>query len=95
MNSSVGSVLIGVSIFTSVILGFILHSRYCKKRCPDCSSDVETAVKDAEKAVPKAVWASLGKDIIKCLTPRKQKIAETVLEAVEEVMHNEASTSHS
>ena len=100
MNSSnIGSILIGVSIFTSVIFGFIIHSRFCKKKCPDCSSDVqkdvENTMHEVKQVVPRSMWISMGKNIIQTLTPRKQKIAETVLEAITEIQDNEASTSHS
>ena len=50
---------------------------------------------EVKQVVPRAMWISMGKNIIQTLTPRKQKIAETVLEAITEIQDNEASTSHS
>ena len=96
MDNSIGNLLIGCAILLSAVVGFILHTKLCKTRCPNLateSTDLENAVREAKKAVPRAVWCSLGTDIIKCLTPRKQKMAEVVLESINET-ENEASSSN-
>ena len=95
MDNSVGNLLIGAAILLSAIIGFIIHTKLCKTRCPNLAtetSDLENAVREAKKAVPRAVWCSLGSDIIKCLTPRKQEVAKIVLNSINEA-ENEASSS--
>jgi len=97
MDSSIGNLLIGCAILLSAIIGFIIHTKLCKTKCPNLateSSDLENAVKEAKKTVPKAVWCNLGSEFIKCLTPRKQKMAEIVLDTINKV-ENQPSTSQS
>jgi hypothetical protein len=97
MDGSVGNLLIGCAILLSALIGFIIHTKLCKQKCPNLateSSDLENAVKEAKKAVPKAVWCGLGTEFIKSLTPRKQKMAEIVLETINEV-ENQPSSSNS
>ena len=74
----------------------MIHTKLCKTKCPNLATettDLENAVKEAKRAVPRAVWCSLGADIIKCLTPRKQEVAKIVLDSINE-SENEASSSN-
>jgi len=99
MTIDPGSLLIGLGVFITTITAILFKIKYVRKKCSSClvteksfDRDLESAaniVNEAATAVPKAYWGNVGNIIKRTLTPKEIKLAETILETIEEIGEKE------
>ena len=95
MAIDVGNLLIGLGVVITTLTALLFKIKYFRKKCNTClvteksfDRDLESAVQIANEAatiVPKAYWGTIGHAIQKNLSPREIKVAQTILETIEEI----------
>ena len=95
MTNYIGNLLIGLAVILTTVTTILFKIKYIRNKCSGClvtdksiERDIESAANianEAATAVPRAYWGNLGDTIKKTLSPREIKLAETVLETIEEI----------
>jgi hypothetical protein len=95
MAVDIGNLMIGLGVLLTTIFAILFKIKCIRKKCSSCliseksfDKDIENAAKIANEvasAVPKVYWGNLGETIKKTLSPREIKLAETVLETIEQI----------